>query len=317
MFSICSVHTTTVTEPASPADGSAAVMTRLTIRHETRYTYERPVRFGEHRLLVRPRDSHATRIVQASLAFSPQGRTRWLYDALGNCVCVLTPEGEATELFIASELVIERFMAPLAPPPIDDPRTALPIVYRRPDRAVLDPFIDPATDDPDAVLLKWLRAQIGPPEETAQDFVIRLNGVIRDNFEYLARNQEGTQSPPQTILSGSGTCRDFAWLMTEALRRVGFAARFVTGYLYSPGEDVRGSGATHAWCDVFLPGLGWTEFDPTNALVASPDLIPVATSRTPEEASPISGVIFGDPGASTLHVSVDVNPAGAMQAAAE
>lgn len=292
-------------------------MTRLTIRHETRYTYERAVRFGEHRLLVRPRDSHATRIVQASLAYSPQGGTRWLYDALGNCVCVLTPEGEANELYIVSELVIERFMVPLAPPPIDDPRTALPLVYRRPDRAVLDPFIDPATDDLDAILLKWLRAQIGPPEETAQGFVIRLNGVIHATFDYLARTQEGCQSPQETILKGQGTCRDFAWLMTEALRRLGFAARFVTGYLYSAGAETRGAGATHAWCDVFLPGLGWTEFDPTNGLVASPELIPVATSRTPEEASPISGVIFGDPGASHLHVSVDVRPAGPMQAAAE
>lgn len=292
-------------------------MTRLTIRHETRYTYERPVRFGEHRLLIRPRDSHATRIVQASLTFSPQGRTRWLYDALGNCVCVLEPEGEATELLIASELVIERFMAPLAPPPIDDPRTAMPIVYPLADRAVLDPFINPASDDPDAVVLKWLRAQVGPPEETAQDFVIRLNSAIHANFEYLARNLEGTQPPAQTIVSGSGTCRDFAWLMTETLRRLGFAARFVTGYLYSPRSDVRGAGATHAWCDVFLPGLGWTEFDPTNGLVASPDLIPVAASRTPEEASPISGVILGDPGPSTLHVAVDVHPVGAVPAAAE
>ncbi|MET3528328.1 transglutaminase family protein [Phenylobacterium koreense] len=292
-------------------------MTRLTIRHETRYTYERPVRFGEHRLLVRPRDSHATRIVQASLAFSPQGQTRWLYDALGNCVCVFCPEGEASELYIVSELVIERFMVPLAPPPIDDPRTTMPLVYRRPDRAVLDPFIDPASDDPEAVLLKWLRVQIGPPDETAQDFVVRLNSVIRAQFDYLARAQEGCQPPPETILKGQGTCRDFAWLMVEALRRLGFAARFVTGYLYASAAETRGAGATHAWCEVFLPGLGWTEFDPTNGLVASPELIPVATSRTPEGASPIRGVIFGDPGTSQLHVSVDVRPADAMQAAAE
>jgi YD repeat-containing protein len=291
-------------------------MTRLTIRHETRYTYERPVRFGAHRLLVRPRDSHATRIVQASLAFSPHGATRWLYDALGNCVCILTPEGEATELSIVSELVIERFMAPLAPPLIDDPRTGLPLVYLRQDRMVLDPFIDPATDDPDNVLLKWIRSHIGPPEETAQAFVIRLNAAIRAELEYIPRSEEGAQSPAHTIAMGSGTCRDYAWLMVEALRRLGFAARFVTGYLYSPNAQVRGSGATHAWCEVFLPGLGWTEFDPTNALAASSDLIPVAMSRTPEEASPISGVIMGDPGRSNLEVKVDVSPAGAMQAAA-
>lgn len=292
-------------------------MTRLTIRHETRYTYERPVRFGAHRLLVRPRDSHATRIVQASLAFSPNGQTRWLYDALGNCVCVLTPEGESTALSIVSELVIERFMAPLAPPPIDDPRTSMPIVYRRTDRAVLDPFIDPATDDPDNVLLKWLHTQIGPPEEKAQDFALRLNATIHGQFAYGERVEEGTQSPAHTVTMGSGTCRDFAWLMVESLRRLGFAARFVTGYLYSPGADLRGTASTHAWCEVFLPGLGWIEFDPTNGLAASSDLIPVAMSRTPEEAVPISGVIMGDPGQSQLYVDVDVQPANPMQTAAE
>ena len=118
---------------------------------------------------------------------------------------------------------------------------------------------------------------------------------------------------------GSGTCRDFAWLMVEALRRLGYAARFVTGYLYSPREavaGVRGAGATHAWCEVFLPELGWTEFDPTNGLAESPDLIPVAVTRTPAEAAPISGAIYGDGGHSELTVHVDVRPAQSLPAAA-
>ena len=117
---------------------------------------------------------------------------------------------------------------------------------------------------------------------------------------------------------GSGACRDFAWLMVESLRRLGYAARFVTGYLYSPGAGatVRGAGATHAWCEVFLPELGWTEFDPTNALAESPDLIPVAMTRTPVEAAPVSGAIYGDGGQSNLTVHVDVRPAQSLPAAA-
>jgi transglutaminase-like putative cysteine protease len=94
--------------------------------------------------------------------------------------------------------------------------------------------------------------------------------------------------------------------MIESVRRLGFAARFATGYLYSPGATVRGAGATHAWCEVFLPGLGWTEFDPTNALVESPSLIRVATTRTWQEADPMNGSIF-EPIMGQLAVKVDVD----------
>lgn len=292
-------------------------MTRLTIRHETRYAYEHPVSFGPHRLLVRPRDSHATRVLQASLAFSPPGETRWIYDAYGNCVCLLSPRGEAEALSIVSELTIERFPAPLSPLHVDDPHTATPIVYEKADRAVLAPFMEPVTEDPDGVLLNWIRDDIAQADEPALDFLLRFNRRIHDQFSYGSRTEEGTQEPDFTIRHGGGTCRDFAWLMVEALRRLGYAARFVTGYLYSPDKaQVRGAGATHAWCEIFLPDLGWMEFDPTNGLAESSDLIPVAVSRVPEEALPISGMIVGDPGHSELTVHVDVRLADPLQAAA-
>ncbi len=292
-------------------------MTRLTIRHETLYTYERPVGFAPHRLLVRPRDSHAIRVVEAHLTLSPPGDTRWLYDALGNSVCYFTPCGESNRLAIVSDLVIDRFPAPLTALNVRDPQTATPIVYTAADRAVLAPFLEPVSEDPDEVLLKWLRDQVGRPDEAALDFLLRLNRTIHDSFSYRVRDFGAAQEPAHTVATEAGTCRDFAWLMVETLRRLGYAARFVTGYLYSPGEgDVRGAGATHAWCEVFLPDLGWTEFDPTNALAESPDLIPVAVTRTPLEAAPVSGAIFGDGGASTLSVHVDVRLAGTLPAAA-
>ena len=292
-------------------------MTLLFIRHETRYAYERPVSFGQHRLMVRPRDSHATRVVRATLTFSPAGETRWIYDAMGNCVCLFRPRGEASRLDIVSELTIERFPAPLSPVDIDNPHTAMPIVYERCDRAVLAPFIEPATDDPDGILLKWIRSLADRPDEPALDFLLRFNSAIHDRFGYVPRWEEGTQSPAFTVAHGAGACRDLAWLMVESLRRLGYAARFVSGYIYSPGRaDTRGAGATHAWCSVFLPGLGWTEFDPTNGLAESSDLIAVALSRTPEEASPISGSILGDPGASDLSIHVDVRAADMIATAA-
>jgi len=292
-------------------------MARLSIRHETLYTYERPVRFALHRLLVRPRDSHAIRVVETSLTLSPPGDTRWLYDALGNSVCCFTPQGEGRALSITSHLAIERFPTPLAKLQIADPQTATPIVYSNVDRVVLAPFIDPVSEDPDGALLDWVRARMGDPHEPALDFLMRLNRTIHDSFEYLARDQGTAQEPSHTVRLGAGACRDFAWLMVEALRRLGYAARFVTGYLYSHArKGVRGAGATHAWCEVFLPELGWTEFDPTNALVESPDLIPVAVTRTPAEAAPISGAIYGDTGQTELKVHVDVRLLETLPAAA-
>ena len=292
-------------------------MARLSIRHETVYRYERPVGFAPHRLLVRPRDSHAIRVVDAVLTVSPPGEVRWLYDALGNSVCMFTPRGESMVLSIVSELVIERYPARLSDPPVKDPQTAMPIVYAPSDRVVLGPFIDPATEDADGDLLRWLRGHVGGPDEPALDFLLRLNGAIRPGFTYEARDVGAAQEPSHTVKLGAGTCRDFAWLMVEALRRLGYAARFVTGYLYSPGHDERrGAGATHAWCEVFLPDLGWTGFDPTNGLAESADLIPVAVARTPAEATPISGAIFGDGGQASLSVHVDVRPTGSLQEAA-
>jgi transglutaminase-like putative cysteine protease len=298
--------------PEPPGEGRVprSLMTRLTIRHETRYDYERPVRFGPHRLLIRPRDSHALRLIQASLELSPPGETRWIYDAMGNCVCWFTPLGEARRLSIVSSLTIDRFPSPLAPVEADDPKSIFPLDYAEADRLVLAPFMTPATDDPEGVILTWLRSHLRAADERVLDVLTRINTAIHEGFEYGVREQEGTQTPVETLQRRAGTCRDFAWLMVEAIRRLGCAAVFVTGYLYSPRASRRGAGATHAWCEAFLPGLGWIEFDPTNGLVESPDLIRVGATRTPAEAAPVSGKVLGEPANATLTVSVDVSQAG-------
>ena len=277
-------------------------MARLTILHETRYSYDQPVRFGQHRLMLRPRDSHAIRVIEARLAVSPPGRTRWVYDALGNCVCLFQPEAPGRSLSIISRLVIERFPAPLTP---DNPHTALPITYGAEDRLLLAPFMAPATDDDDAWFRAWMALQSEQAGEPALDRLMRMTAAIHARFDYRERHAEGVQSPAETLARDGGACRDLAWLMIETLRRQGYAARFVSGYIN--GASRKGGGATHAWVEVFLPGLGWTEFDPTNGLTESADLIRVAVSRTPGEAAPVSGTLFGDPGPSELDVSVTVS----------
>ncbi len=289
-------------------------MTRLLIHHATRYRYERPVSFGPQRLLLRPRDSHGLRVERASLSVTPGGDIRWTYDALGNCVCWFTPRGQSTELTLISELVIERFPAPLHAFRPDNPHSATPVVYSRDDRLSLAPFMAPESED-DAALTAWLLQMMDRQGEPALDFLLRFNATIHETFLYQTRWEEGVQAPAETLAKGSGTCRDFAWLMVEALRRAGYAARFVTGYLHSPNAAIRGAGATHAWVEVFLPDLGWTEFDPTNGLAESADLIPVAISRTPREAAPVTGALIGDPGRRGLAVEVHVSEAAVAEAA--
>jgi transglutaminase-like putative cysteine protease len=124
-----------------------------------------------------------------------------------------------------------------------------------------------------------------------------LNEAIAESFSYKRRTSGGTQTPDKTIETQQGTCRDFALLMMEAARSLGFAARFVTGYVYVPNRDgpVRlGGGATHAWSQIYVPGSGWIEFDPTNGIVGNRDLIRVGVARTPQQAIPLFGSYRGD-----------------------
>ncbi len=280
-------------------------MPRLRIRHESVYTYDRPVRFGAWRLMMRPLDTHATRLIEAYLE-TPPADVKWTYDAYGNCVCHLQPTEPAGRLRVVNNLVVDRYPAPRAMISVENPRSAYPIVYSMTDRPILEPFIAPATDDHDDRYLDWLGHLAPSADEPAIDFLRRFNEAIHAAFTYGVRDEPGTQSPGETLGLGSGTCRDFAWLMIESVRRLGFAARFATGYLYSPGAAVRGAGATHAWCEVFLPDVGWMEFDPTNGLVESASLIRVATTRTWREADPMRGVIIGE-ASCELKVAVDVD----------
>jgi len=281
---------------------------RLRIRHETTYRYSMPVKFGEWRLLLRPIDSHSIRVLDAQLSLTPPGRTRWTMDAYSNSVCRFTPSGSSNILRIVSTLLIERYPNSLrdaewtaALSPVG--ALAPPVIYSPADATALAPFIRPVYAEHPAHSA-WLNAHRGHAGDSSLDLLLRLNQAIHREFSYGVREEYGTLTPAETIQRGAGTCRDFAWLMIESLRRWGFAARFVTGYLYS-SAGVRGSHSTHAWCEAFLPDLGWIEFDPTNGLSESPDLIRVAATRTPEEASPVSGVALGN-GTSWLEASVSV-----------
>ena len=145
----------------------------------------------------------------------------------------------------------------------------------------------------------WVRQFVnqGRPTETGA-LLMTLTNAMKEGLFYERRTARGTQTPLQTLASRRGSCRDFATLMMEAARTLGFAARFVSGYLYVPsrdsGERHLGGGSTHAWCQVYLPGSGWVEFDPTNGIVGNRDLIRVAVARDARQAIPLHGSYFGN-----------------------
>lgn len=286
----------------------------LRIRHATTYRYAGPVEFGPHRLMLRPRDSFDLRVVDTALTITPQARLRWMHDAYGNSVAIANFEAPADTLEIVSELVIQRFGSALPRSEIEPEVAMTGVVYSPAEHAVLQPYLDLAAADPDRMLDQWLadfRARIG---EGSGHLLKDLGHAISTSLTYAVRYDEGTQHPADTLLAGSGSCRDYAWLFIELARRLGFAARFVTGYIHDRTGEGGGIaspvGLTHAWADVFIPNDGWVEFDPTNDLVADRQLLRVAVARVPEDASPVSGSYTGLPGAFLgLSVGVSIEPA--------
>jgi len=286
-------------------------MKRLTVRHLTTYRYGRRVSFGPHRLMLRPRDSHDLRLVRTELTLSPPGRMRWLHDVFGNSVAVIDFTGEASELAIESVLHLERYALARPVFALDDDARTYPFVYSSEERADLGRMLERHTPDPNGILDAWARGFVMSKQTDTLALLADINTGIKRQLIYNAREEEGTQTPLATLDHGSGTCRDYAFLMMEAVRSLGFGARFVTGYLYDPkldtgGDDgTLGAGATHAWCEIYLPGAGWVEYDPTNAIIGGEALIRVAVTRDPSQASPISGSYDGEPG-DYLGMSVDV-----------
>jgi len=287
----------------------------IRVLHETRYSYDQPTSFGPHRLMLRPRDSFDIRILRTGLTIDPPAQLTWMHDVLGNSVAIATFSQQSKVLSISSELILRRYLS-------TSPRDAAgpwmggaPVAYSDADRFVLSPFIAPATDDPHGTLAAFAGRAVSRGLGSGHP-LLDLSQEIHDALGYTLRFEEGTQAPLHSLEFGQGSCRDFAWLFIECARRLGYAARFVSGYLHNVARNYATGGApaaasegfSHAWAEVYVPGDGWIEFDPTNSLVADRQLIRVAVTRTPEEAVPISGSFTGAPGKSPPQVRVLIEP---------
>jgi transglutaminase-like putative cysteine protease len=282
-------------------------MKSIKIVHKTKYKYNEPVKFGPHRLMMRPREGHDVRIVTARLDVEPAPTIRWLRDIYSNSIAILTFAEPALELSIVGEVQVDLLDDKPIECLIDPDARLFPFQYAPTEQVELIHYRLPSYPYEGPMLQRWLR-QLYEPGQTIGTFELleKLNTHIYRSFAYSHRDDPGVQLPCDTLQRGSGSCRDFAVFMMEAARHWGFGARFVTGYIQmAEGQH----GATHAWTEIYIPGAGWRGFDPTNNKLAGNEHVSVAVAREQEKASPVSGVWDGPANAfNHMEVSVQVFP---------
>lgn len=280
-------------------------MKRIEIRHTTRYDFSAQVRLEPHTLLLRPREGHDVRIVASTLRIEPTAVLTWQRDYYDNVRAIATFGGAtASELVVESRLEVELYETMPLNFVVEPHALYLPFRYSAEEIIALRPFLEPVYAN-DPALDAWLatyRSVDGRSETYA--VLDRINRQINGELQYEIREQPGVLAPAELLRRGRGSCRDMAALFVEACRRLGVAARFVSGYSHGPSTE-RGGASSHAWAEVYLPGAGWKGFDPTAASIVGPDHITVAVHQHPEAIPPVAGSFTGPQGR-TPKLVVDV-----------
>lgn len=274
-----------------------AILTSL--HHVTRYAYDRAIALGPQIIRLRPAAHARVRIPSYSLTITPAKHfINWQQDLYGNWLARCVFPEKTSEFRVSVDLLAE--MAVINPFDFFVESFAERVPFAYPADLALDlaPYL--ATDAPTPKLDAFLGSVVREGESTVE-FLVALNGRVAREIRYQARHAEGVQSPEETLLLGTGSCRDSTWLLVNVLRRLGLAARFVSGYLIQLKPDVVATegpaGAEsdftdlHAWAEVYLPGAGWVGFDPTSGLVCGEGHIPLAAAPHYRNASPISGTV--------------------------
>jgi transglutaminase-like putative cysteine protease len=288
----------------------AATMPILTINHKTEYRYAHPVAFGEHRIMLRPQPGHDLHVLATRLEIEPQPMSlHWIHDVFGNCVAIANFDERSDTLTFTASATVEHNPSDFTLTP-DDEAYFYPFLYDDEEYPDLMQYVTPQYGDPNGELSAWARQFLDAEAPTPTFKILSsMTHGIRKAFNYRKRHEHGTQHPLDTLQLKSGTCRDYALFMIEALRRLGIASRYVSGYIFVPGDsahDYVGGGSTHAWVQVYLPSAGWIEFDPTNGIVGNRDLVRVAVARDPRQAVPLHGVYLGSDDA-FLDMEVNIN----------
>jgi len=281
---------------------------QLNIHHVTEYTFASAVTLLPHRLLLRPRESHALKIQSSSLHIHPAHAIRWHRDALDNSIATVSFLAPSDRLRVASDLSIALHEDAPLDFLVEDYAVTYPFDYLFEEQPDLEPCRQSVYFQDRPAVMQWLDS-LGCLPGPIETFVLldRMNRAIAGEFFYQVRMEPGVQSPADTLFSRSGSCRDFATLFMEACRHLGLASRFVSGYLDIPGLS-GGNASTHAWAEVYLPGPGWKGFDPTSGQLTDSRHIPIAVARHPEAVPPVAGSFVGPAGLRPVpNVSVQVS----------
>lgn len=240
-------------------------------------------------MMFRPRESHDLKLLKNNLSIMPNpARLRWLHDVFDNSIAIAEFEGSTSELRFESIVTLQHFETTFPDYPLEEYATNYPFRYSDEDMPNLTRAL--AYHYPNDNVRQWANQFLNQSGITGTMSLLRSMTLgIRKQFLYMRRGKKGVQSPDETLQSRRGSCRDFAVLMMEATRSLGVAARFVSGYIFVPGNDTRvtGGGATHAWMQAYLPGAGWIDFDPTNSIVGNRNLIRVASAWSPDHVLPL------------------------------
>jgi uncharacterized protein (DUF2126 family)/transglutaminase-like putative cysteine protease len=270
----------------------------VALTHRTEYRYDRRVSVGPHVLRLRPAPHCRTPILAYSLAITPKPHfLNWQQDPFGNFLARVVVPDKTAELTATVDLVAD--MATINPFDffVEDSAANWPFAYEPVLAGELTPYLEPLSDEP---LLRGYLQSIDRTGRGTVDFVCDVNRKLSGDIAYRIRMEPGVQSPEETLTLRSGSCRDSGWLLVQVLRRLGLAARFVSGYLiqlrpdFRPADGVAGGAAEdftdlHAWAEVYIPGAGWLGLDPTSGLLAGEGHIPLAATPSPISAAPITG----------------------------
>ncbi|HEY1393769.1 MAG TPA: transglutaminase family protein, partial [Methylibium sp.] len=271
----------------------------VALNHVTHYRYDRRVGLSPQIVRLRPAPHCRTPILSYSLRIEPvQHFINWQQDPFANYLARLVFPEETTEFKITVDLVAE--MAVYNPFDffLEPGAEHYPFDYEPGLAHDLAPYL---AKGPLTPRFKALLDSISTDKVRTIDFLVSLNQRLQQDIRYLIRMEPGVQTPEETLERAAGSCRDSGWLLVQALRHLGLAARFVSGYLIQLKPDVKAldgpSGAEadftdlHAWCEVYLPGAGWIGLDPTSGLLAGEGHIPVACTPEPSSAAPVTGEV--------------------------
>jgi len=285
-------------------------MVVLTIQHLTTYTYARDVAFGPHRLMLRPRESRNLRLIDHDIVLTPDANLSWANDVFGNAVATATFQAPSDRLGIKSTATLELDVEQWPVFDVAASAASYPFLLSEDDMTDLGALRLQGYLDSSGKLRSWAQGFVAGNPTGTLALLQDICAGVASHISYEVREDEGAQTPEQTLKKRSGSCRDFAVLFVDAVRSLGFGARIVSGYLYDPDRELLGStgaGSTHAWAEVFIPGAGWITFDPTNRSVGGFNLVPVAVTRDIRQAMPVSGSFVGPPDAfEGMDVEVDV-----------